>query len=185
MRGMQFTLDDTTSLRVLNPEDAETLFAVVDANREHLRRWLPWLDATTSAKDSLAFIQRVQAQMEAGHGFACGVFVDGALAGMCGFHEIDRERNSVVIGYWLAEGFQGRGIITRCTRFFIDYAFGECGLDSVSIPAAVKNTRSRAVSERLGLVNTGVKKDAEDLYGVLVDHAVYSITAEEWAAQRR
>lgn len=181
---MQFTLDDTITLRVLDAEDAETLFAVVDANREHLRRWLPWLDANSSAKDSLAFIQSVHAQMEAGKGFACGVFVEGVLAGICGFHEIDRERRSVVIGYWLAEGFQGRGIITRCTRFFIDFAFDEHGLDSVSIPAAVENARSRAVSERLGLVNMGLKENAENLYGVLVDHVVYSITAEEWAARR-
>jgi hypothetical protein len=31
-------------LRLLREEDAEELFLRVDQNRDHLRRWMPWLD---------------------------------------------------------------------------------------------------------------------------------------------
>ena len=37
-------IDDTLLLRSLREDDTEQLFQVVEANREHLRVWLPWLD---------------------------------------------------------------------------------------------------------------------------------------------
>lgn len=33
-------------LRLLKEEDAEELFLRVEESREHLRSWVPWLDAT-------------------------------------------------------------------------------------------------------------------------------------------
>ena len=33
------------------------LFAVVDANRAYLRRWMPWLDGNRSPADTLTFIR--------------------------------------------------------------------------------------------------------------------------------
>jgi len=45
-------------LRLLKEEDAEELFLRNDQNREHPRQWMPWLDATKSASDTLNFIRR-------------------------------------------------------------------------------------------------------------------------------
>ncbi len=47
--------------------------------------------------------------------------------------------------------------------------------DKVCISAAEKNLKSRAVSERLGLVNEGVEREAEYLYGQYVNHVRYSL----------
>lgn len=49
-------------LRALVEADAEPLFALVDANRAHLRAWLPWLHATTAVDDDRAFIERSRQQ---------------------------------------------------------------------------------------------------------------------------
>ena len=45
-------------LRLLREEDAEELFLRNDQNRDHLRQWMPWLDETKSASDTLNFIRR-------------------------------------------------------------------------------------------------------------------------------
>ena len=42
-----FAIDSSTALRVLHEDDARELFLLTDDNREHLRRWLPWLDVVT------------------------------------------------------------------------------------------------------------------------------------------
>ena len=179
--SMEFRIDDGITLRLLEAEDAEALFRVVDANRAHLRRWLPWLDGTTKPQHSRAFIESIHRQNDAGAGFACGVFVGGELAGMCGFHKIDDANRSVTIGYWLAEAHQGEGVITRCTRFFIDYAFREFALAKVLIPVAEGNARSRAICERLDFVSEGTLEKAENLYGTWVDHVRYAMTSDRWA----
>ena len=45
-------------LRLVREEDAEELFLRNDQNRGHLRQWMPWLDETKSASDTLNFIRR-------------------------------------------------------------------------------------------------------------------------------
>ncbi|MEP6673307.1 MAG: RimJ/RimL family protein N-acetyltransferase, partial [Chthoniobacter sp.] len=57
-------LNDRHSLRQLALSDAEELFAVIDANRAHLRRWLPWLDRTHSLADARQFVIDVVQQAE-------------------------------------------------------------------------------------------------------------------------
>lgn len=182
---MKFVVDNEVSLRLLQPADADALFEVVDSNRAYLKQWLPWLDSNTTPDDSRNYIESIQQQLDAGSGFACGVFFEDILVGMCGFHEIDQKHYSIAIGYWLAEGFQKRGIISRCSTFFISYAFDEMGLSKVLIPVAIENAKSRAVCERLGFVSEGIEIDAENLYGTFVDHIRYAMNADRWNYLRR
>jgi ribosomal-protein-serine acetyltransferase len=49
-------VDESLELRQTMPEEAEEMFAVVDADREYLREWLPWLDNTNSPDDETVFI---------------------------------------------------------------------------------------------------------------------------------
>lgn len=177
---MKFQIDHKITARILNPDDADTLFELVDRNRGYLRQWLPWLDYNTKPEHSRLFIHGIQKQLSDGKGFACGVFFDEKLAGICGYHEIDDTTRSVVIGYWLSEEYQGNGIVTRCTRFFTDYAFKELKLEKVFIPVAEGNAKSRAVCERLGFVSEGLKPDAENLYGTWVNHVCYAMSADDW-----
>ena len=49
---MQKTLhaDENLTLELPTLENAEELFSVVDANREHLRKFLDWVDKTTAVE---------------------------------------------------------------------------------------------------------------------------------------
>lgn len=46
----RLTVDDEIELTQVSEEDAGTLFSLVDANRAHLRQWLPWLDTNTQKR---------------------------------------------------------------------------------------------------------------------------------------
>ena len=175
-----FEIDPATALRVLRTDDAADLFALTDANREHLRPWLPWVDLVTSEDDSLSFIETVTAQREEGRGPTFGVRCAGVLAGVVGFLPIDRVNRCGEIGYWLAPRAQGRGVMTQCCRFVVRYGFLTLDLNRVEIAAAVGNARSRAVPERLGFKLEGVLREREDLYGTYLDHAMYSQLRSEF-----
>src|SRR5262245_7868125 len=120
-----FVIDSTVALRVLREDDAAELFALTDANRAYLRRWLPWVDLVTSEEDSRSFLSTVTAQREEGRGPTFGVLCEERLAGVVGFLPVDRVNRIGEIGYWLAPQSQGRGVMTRCCRFAVAYGFLE------------------------------------------------------------
>jgi ribosomal-protein-serine acetyltransferase len=177
-----FVIDSVTSLRVLREADAEELFALTDANREHLRRWLPWVDLVTSEEDSHSFLESVSAQREEGRGPTFGIEHAGRLVGVVGFLPIDRVNRCGEIGYWLAEGAQGRGLMTRACGFVVRYGFLTLDLHRIQIAAGTENRGSRAIPERLGFRFEGILRGRENLYGTFIDHAMYSLLRSEFDA---
>lgn len=177
-----FRIDDDTLLKTLAVADAPELFALTDANRDYLRRWLPWPDAVTQEADTRAYLETVIRQRGAGLGPVFGIVHRGALAGIVGFHPIDRYNGVGEIGYWLGEAYQHRGIMTACCRFLVRYGFETLALHRIQIPAATGNLPSRAIPERLGFKLEGVLRERENLGGTHVDHAMYSMLEGEYAA---
>lgn len=173
-------VDDTLDLVLLEPRHAPMLFAVIDENRAHLRRWLPWVDGTRTVSDSLGWIHATLDQFARGMSLNVGLFAGGALAGICGYHTIDWANRKTSIGYWLAASYQGRGLMTRAVRALTTHAFVTLQLNRLEIRAAVDNKRSRSVPERLGYTYEGKCRQAEWLHDRFVDHAIYGALASEW-----
>jgi ribosomal-protein-serine acetyltransferase len=173
-------VDNEIRLRLLEPRHAEALFTLVDANRPYLRRWLPWLDANTAVSDTLHFIETAQRQFADNTGLVAGTWYRGQLAGVIGHNRIDWENRVSWPGYWLAEGLQGKGIMTRSCRALVNHALTELNLNRIEIRCAVGNSKSRAIPERLGFQQEGVLREAEWLYDKFVDHIVYGMLKSEW-----
>jgi ribosomal-protein-serine acetyltransferase len=177
-----FIVDAGTALRVLREDDAAELYALTDANRAHLRRWLPWVDLVMSEDDTQSFLATVTAQYKEGRGPTFGVLRDDALVGVVGYLPIDRVNRCGEIGYWLAEREQGRGIMTASCRFAVRYGFLTLDLNRVQIAAGIDNVASRAIPERLGFTFEGILRARENLYGRFIDHAMYSQLRSEFDA---
>ena len=172
------------SLRLLERQHAEALFARTDRNRAHLRPWLPWVDAVRSAADTRAFIEEGLQRFARGAGYELGIWQEGALVGVIGVHEIDAQNAQASIGYWLDAAHQGQGIMTRAVVAVLDDLFFERGLHRVEIRVDPENRRSRAIPERLGFRMEGVLREAicyRDRWGDLV---IYGILDREWEARR-
>jgi ribosomal-protein-serine acetyltransferase len=173
-------IDSSLELRLLEEHHADEVFSVVDSNREHLRRWLPWVNASKSADDTRAFIRRALEQFARHDGFQAGIWLDDHVVGCLGLHFIKWHNRRTEIGYWLAEPAQGRGIMTRSCRALIDHAFGELSLNRVEIHCAVGNNRSRGVPERLGFHAEGTHRQIHAIDGQYHDDIVYAMLAEDW-----
>lgn len=177
-------IDPRTELRLLEPHHAESLFRLIDANRDHLRPWMFWVDDTKTVSDSEDFIRRALEGFAHGAEIHLGIWVEGAIAGVVGAHAIHPVSRHAEIGYWLGERFQGSGIMTRSVRALIDYLLGERGLNRVEIRCAASNLRSKAVAERLGFRLEGRLKKAYPARGVFDDLLIFGMLAEEWAEKR-
>jgi ribosomal-protein-serine acetyltransferase len=177
-------VEDGFYLKSLELREAEPLLLLVDANRQYLRRWLPWLDMTKNIDEMIAFVESALRQHTSGLGFQAGVWYAGELAGIIGYHHLEWANRSTCVGYWLAEQFQGRGIMAKACNSIVDYAFDDWRLNRVEIRCAMENVKSRAIPERLGFKTEGVLREAEWLYDHYVDHVVYGMLAKQWLGRR-
>jgi ribosomal-protein-serine acetyltransferase len=174
-------VDDEVSLELAELHHAPALFALVDRNRDHLRPWMPWVDATATVEDSRAFLTFVRGEYAAGRQFHCNVLRDGVLVGGMGMR-FDRPHDGCEVGYWIDREATGHGIVTRGARALTEAAFREMGMRRVAIRAGVENVRSRAVPERLGFTFEGVLRESERVGDRYVSLATYSMLVGEWRA---
>jgi ribosomal-protein-serine acetyltransferase len=171
-------------LRPLCLRDARALFALVDVNRDRLRRWLPWPDANLTVLESRAFILHVRGKARLGVAHSFGLWWKGDLVGVVGFNWIDLPNRSAAIGYWLAESAEGHGLMTAAVSALVRHGFRALKLNRIEIRAGVRNRRSRAIPERLGFRHEGTLRQAEWVNSRYVDHAVYGMLAGEWRLRR-
>lgn len=176
------SIDAEVELRLLQPQHADALFALIDANRAHIGEWLIWVDSTRTVNDTLQFIKSTLKQFADHDGSTFGIFYNGQLAGTIGFHYYDWRDSRTEIGYWLGAEFNGRGIMTRAVRALTTYALRELGLHRVEIWAAEGNHKSRAIPERLGYKLEGALRKRfrnDDVYHTMM---IYGMLAEDWTA---
>jgi len=181
----QKNLRDGVHLKVMEARHAREVFAVVDRERAYLREWLPWVDMTIAVEDTLNFIETSLLQFAGNDGFSAGIWSGAEFIGGIGTHKIDWLYRRVEIGYWIAQKFQGRGIVTDACRAVIDHAFEAWRLNRVEIHCAIGNEKSCAIPKRLGFKFEGVLREAQLLNGEYQDINVYGMLAREWEKLKR
>ena len=179
-KKIRLNIDDDSRLELINQSYAEELFDLIEENREFLKQWLPWLDNNRYLQNTIDFITISQLQYERSETIQFVLFHEGKIAGIVGFHKIDWINRLTSIGYWIGEGFQGHGLVTKACSRVLDYSFGKLGLNRIEIRCAADNFKSRAIPERLGFKEEGLVRQAEWIYDHYVDHIIYGMLESEW-----
>ncbi|MBC7933761.1 MAG: GNAT family N-acetyltransferase [Rhizobacter sp.] len=177
---MTLIVTEHISLQLTAPSHAPGLFDAVDNNREHLSRFLPWVNNMQSVDDFKKYIQHCELQYRQNTDVSFVIIVNGMVAGRIGLHYIHPHNKLAAIGYWLSAAFVGRGIIIKSCKTILHYGFEELGLNRIEIKAAVKNIRSQAVPEKLGFAKEGILRQAELVNDEYLDLVLYSLLKEEW-----
>jgi ribosomal-protein-alanine N-acetyltransferase len=79
------------------------------------------------------------------------------------------------VGYWLLPDARGKGLVTRSIALVARWAFGELGMQRISLLADPRNEASVRVAERAGFKREGVLRSWTDVNGERVDHVSYSL----------
>lgn len=162
-------------LKIVKEEDVDTLFALVEANRDHLRQFLGWVDSNTSRLDSLAFIRGEIAKLKQLETATFAIYYVDSLAGLISLHNIDHLNRSANIGYWIAKKHQGKGLILKSTKAVIQYAFQELKIHRIEIRCATHNLRSQKIPEILGFVKEDTLREAIACNNKYFDAHVYGL----------
>jgi ribosomal-protein-serine acetyltransferase len=162
-------------LEAITLSAAPVVFEAIARNREFLRKWLPFVDATQSVSDTELFIRSLVWQKENKKDEVFTIWYKLEFAGLIGFKDTDWVNHKTELGYWLIENMQGKGIITQCTTTLIKYAFKKLRMNRIQIKVANGNTRSAAVPNRLGFNFEGIEQQGEWLNGTYHDLQIFSL----------
>lgn len=167
-------------LRPMSLDHAETLYALIDRNRERLREWLPWVRSSYCMDDLIAFIKDRERDNAERNSLTTVIFADDQMCGAIGLHTIDKEHRNTSIGYWIDAGYEGRGIVTAACRTIVTEGFRNYGLHRIVIQCATANAKSSALARRLGFVEEGILRDDEWIHDHWKDTRVFSMLEQEW-----
>ncbi|UCC94244.1 MAG: GNAT family N-acetyltransferase [Thermoplasmata archaeon] len=179
-RDLRIRVDDDTELRLQREEDAREYLDLIDGDRDRLRAFMEWVDHVTRIEDELAFLADRVEEYDQGRGVPFAVWHRGRIIGATGTVTMDRANDAAEIGYFVAGEFEGRGIMAKAVRTFVDHMFGAEDMNRLSARILTDNHRSLALIERLGFTREGVHRQEYKLRGVHRDLVVYSLLRSEW-----
>jgi len=103
--------------------------------------------------------------------------INGEACGGIGIHPgEDILRKNAEMGYWLAEPFWGKGIITDAIKQSIEYGFKTFDITRIFARPFGHNLASQRVLEKAGLKKEAVLKNTFFKNGQFTDEIIYSIT---------
>ena len=177
MSPLPVDLGEGALLRKLRIEDLDPVWELIQAERERIGVWMPWVEATRTIDDQREWLEGVVRDERNLDGV--GIFVEGRYVGGVGM-VMDAFRIAGDIGYWIGGGHEGRGLVSRAVRAMIEIGFRELGLHRIVIRAGEENVRSRAIPERFGFTREGVARGEGRGVGGFYDLVVYSLLEDEW-----
>lgn len=112
-----------------------------------------------------------------GQGQLCrAIVLDGEAVGSVGvFAGDDVYRKSAELGYWLAEPFWCRGIMTEAVRRICADAFARFDVVRIHAEPYARNKGSRRVLEKAGFILEGTLKKSVYKNGELLDSCIYAL----------
>jgi [ribosomal protein S5]-alanine N-acetyltransferase len=165
-------------LRPWSFKDAERL-AVIANNKQisdNLRDGLPHPYSLSDAHNWLNTIIPVN---EPPRFFA--IIFDDILTGSIGIvTKEDIYRKNIEIGYFLAQQYWGKGIMTKAVKAATAYAFSQFDIVRVYAETFADNPGSRRILEKAGYTCEAVIKKNIFKNGIIKDSCIYSVLKEEF-----
>lgn len=107
--------------------------------------------------------------------------IDGQAVGGIGIHpQDDIRRKNAELGYWLAEPFWGKGIISSAIKQIIDFAFETYDIDRVFACPFGTNIASQKVLEKNHFILEGRIEKSLIKNGELEDELIYAVRRDKW-----
>ena len=158
--------------------DAKDLAAALSNKKvqDNLRDGLPYPYTEQDGKD---FISAMLSADE-NETFAFAITVDNTVIGSIGiFRQENIHRQTAELGYYIAEEYWGKGIMTEAVRQICEYVFRESDIIRIYAEPFVYNIASCRVHEKAGFQYEGTLRSNAVKNGKVMDMKMYSLLKEE------
>lgn len=166
-------VSDALELRAVEERYAADLHNLVVKNKTFLQTAFDWAQHVGSEDDTRRNVQSNQMLHQRGYAKMFLIFKDDALVGVLSFNTIEPMNKTGYIGYWLDEGHQGQGNLSRSLQAFMSYYAERGEIRRFVIKCRVANQHSNGVAVRNGFTLEGCLREAEYLNGRFDDVNIY------------
>ncbi|MDP4292246.1 MAG: GNAT family protein [Bacteroidota bacterium] len=179
-RPLNLWVEDGLILKEIQINDAESIFNIIDQQRDYLREWLPFIDYTWHIGDTRAYIYSVYDKPYGHRDMVFSIWYQGKIVGLIGLKGTDRDNHKTEIGYWLSNDQQGKGIVTKSCHRLVQYLFENMGMNRIQIRVGTSNEKSKKIPKRLGFKFEGIERCGELLQSGYTDLDIYSMIRSEF-----
>ncbi|CAK1228491.1 Protein N-acetyltransferase [Fructobacillus fructosus] len=137
---------------------AAAIYQKIAEGREEIGRFLPWPKGLT-LRDEKDFLYQEKNRTYRKHPLVFTMTVNSQPVGMIDLHELDEQKKTAELGYWLAVDYQRQGITSQATKSILHYAYKTLGLEKVRVCIHPKNVASQRVATRNHFQVIGQKKE--------------------------
>lgn len=154
-------LTERLVIRLPKPGDGKAVYEAITASINELKPWMPFAQKEQSEEDVELNIRSSYISFLKREDLRLLVFLKetGEFIASSGLHRIDWAVPKFEIGYWIDSRHSGKGYMTEAVEGIAAFAFHELSARRVEIRCDERNTKSRAIPERLGFTLEGVLKN--------------------------
>lgn len=107
--------------------------------------------------------------------------INNEFAGSIGIHlKKDIHRKNAEIGYWLAEPYWGKGIMSRVIPKMVEKAFTQFDIERIYAPVFGRNKASQCVLQKCGFVVEATLRKTVFKNGFFEDEVIMALRRENW-----
>ncbi|MDP4094994.1 MAG: GNAT family protein [Bacillota bacterium] len=165
-------------LREWQDSDAERLADIADNKKiyDNLRDGFPHPYSLEDAKRYISFVKS-----NSSSSLILAIEIDGLIAGNIGaFFKDDVYRKNVEIGYFLAEEYWGKGIISMAIRELSKYVFDNYDIIRIYAEPFARNTGSRRALEKAGFSPEALMRCNVIKNGIIEDSCIYALLKDNF-----
>ena len=158
--------------------DAKDLAAALSNKKvqDNLRDGLPY---PYTEQDGKEFISAMLSADE-NETFAFAITVDNMVLGSIGiFRQGNIHRQTAELGYYIAEEYWGKGIMTEAVKQICEYVFANSDIIRIYAEPFAYNIASCRVLEKVGFQYEGTLRSNAVKNGKVIDMEMYSLLKEE------
>lgn len=160
-------------LEIITKSDRSEYFRLIDKNRDNLRVFLDWVDATRCENDLDKFLDDNEKRLREKTGCIFKILEDDAIIGTIGFFQNGESKTVFEIGYWLDRDRRRQGIISSLVPIIEKTCFDGYNAEKVEIWCAMKNIGSNKVALRNNYTLERIIEKHKTLCGVVLDYNIY------------
>jgi RimJ/RimL family protein N-acetyltransferase len=181
-RSLPILRSDRTELRGLVAADAPSLLANLSDPQV-----LMYVAASPSTVEGFRrFIRWTQQQRRRATHVCYGIVPreSGRVAGVVQVWPVERDYSVAEWGFVLGQAHWGTGLFTDAARLFLTFTFEQLEVQRLEARAAAENGGGTGALRKLGATREGVLRSAFQGQRARLDHVMWSILADEWAAKQ-